>query len=146
MRKGGSSCGSAGTYSHTIPYIDSACCSHMTNQSLLAPLQDSLQVLCLFSGLLWLFERYQAAPPFGLCPEEPVDVLPLEDDELLDPHFTPPNMLHSYIQPLVLLTADGINVGPLSSNVASYTGPLSSISEANLNDLIIIFGMWELPC
>ena len=75
--------------------------------------------------------------PFGSHPEEPVDVPPLEDDELLDPPFTPPDMLHSDIQPPVPLTEDSVNVGPSSSNVASYTGPLSSISDANLDDLII---------
>ena len=46
-------------------------------------------------------------------------------------------MLPLDIQPLVPLTADSINVRPLSSNVASYTGPLSGISDANLDNLII---------
>ena len=45
-----------------ILYIDSECCSHMINSSLLAPLQDLLQVPYPFSGLLWLFGRHQTAP------------------------------------------------------------------------------------
>ena len=46
-------------------------------------------------------------------------------------------MLHSDIQPPVPLTDDSVDVRPLSSNVASYTGSLSGISDANLDDFII---------
>ena len=45
-----------------IPYIDIACYSHMSNPSLLAPLQDLPQIPCLFPALAWLFGRSQAAP------------------------------------------------------------------------------------
>ena len=73
---------------------------------------------------------------FQSCLEEPVvDVPPLEDDELLDPHFTLPNTLLSDIQPPgPLTTSNGTSVGPLVSDVTSYTGPLSGISDANLDD------------
>ena len=98
---------------------------------------ETVQSALLEHGIVWPWNN-----PFGSCPEEPVDVLPLEDNELVDPRFTPPDMLHSDIQPPVLLTADSIDVGPSSSNVASYTGPLSGISDANLVDLII----WLCHC
>ena len=76
--------------------------------------------------------------PFKLHPEEPaVIVPPLEDDELLDPRFTLPDTLPSDIQPPGPLTVDDINAESSNSNITSYTGPLSSISDANLDDLII---------
>ena len=77
--------------------------------------------------------------PFESCPEEPVvDVPPLEDDELLDPHFTLPDMLLSDIQsPGPLTTSNGTSVEPSVSDVTSYTGPLSGISDADLDDLVI---------
>ena len=76
--------------------------------------------------------------PFKLHPEEPaVIVPPLEDNELLDPRFTLPDTLPSNIQPPGPLTVDNINAESSNSDITSYTGPLSSISDANLNDLII---------
>ena len=72
--------------------------------------------------------------PFKSHPEEPaVNVPPLEDDELLDPHFTLPDALPSNIQPPGPLTVDSITV----SDITSYTGPLSSISDTDLDDFII---------
>ena len=99
--------------------------------------RDTVQSALLEHGIVQLQENL-----FRSCPEEPVDVPPLEDNELLDPPFTPPDMLHSDIQPLVPLTDDSVDVGPLSSNVASYTGPLSSISDANLDDLCWNYFWW----
>ena len=65
-------------------------------------------------------------------------MLPLEDNELLDPHFTLPDMLPSDILPPgPLTTSNSTSVGPLVSNVTSYTGPLSGISDADLDDLVI---------
>ena len=77
--------------------------------------------------------------PFESRPEEPVvDVPPLEDDELLDPHFTLPDTPPSDIQPPgPLTTSNGTSVGPSVSDVTSYTGPLSGISDADLDDLVI---------
>ena len=76
--------------------------------------------------------------PFKLHPEEPaVIVPPLEDDELLDPHFTLPDTLPSDIQPPGPLTVDNINAKSSNSDITLYTGPLSSISDANPDDLII---------
>ena len=75
---------------------------------------------------------------FKLHPEEPAVVVPpLEDDELLDPHFTLPDTLPSDIQPPGPLTVDDINAKSSNPDITSYTGPLSSISDANLDDLII---------
>ena len=63
---------------------------------------------------------------------------PLEDDELLDPHFTLPDTLPSDIQPPgPLTTSNGTSVRPSVSDVTSYTGPLSGISDADLDDLVI---------
>ena len=45
-----------------ILYTDILCCSHMTTWSLLAPLQDSPWIPCLFPAFAWLFGRSQAAP------------------------------------------------------------------------------------
>ena len=54
------------------------------------------------------------------------------------PYFTLPNTLLSDIQPPgPLTTSNGTSVGPSVSDVTSYTGPLSGISDANLDDLVI---------
>ena len=76
--------------------------------------------------------------PLKLHSEEPAVVVPpLEDDELLDPCFTLPDTLPSNIQPPGPLTVDDINAESSNSDITSYTGPLSSISDANLDDFII---------
>ena len=85
-----------------------------------------------------LLEHSIAEPQENLFkshPEEPaVDVPPLEDDELLNLHFTLPDVLPSNIQPPGPLMVDSINA---VSDITSYTGPLSSISDTDLNDFII---------
>ena len=85
--------------------------------------------------------------PFQSHLEEPVvDVPPLEDDELLDPHFTLPNTLLSDIQPPgPLTTSNGTSVGPSVFDVTSYTRPLSGISDADLDDLVIQV-CWHFQC
>lgn len=77
------------------------------------------------------------ANPFASPPEEEtVDVPPLdlENDELLDPHFVLPETLPPDIQPP---TSEGANVTMTNSNITSFTGPLSNISDTELDDLII---------
>ena len=67
-------------------------------------------------------------------PEEPateetlVDVPPLEDDELLDPHLTLPNTLPSDIHPL---PPDNTN-----ESHTAFAGHLSTITDADLDNLI----------
>ena len=58
-------------------------------------------------------------------------------NELLDPSLALPDVLPPNIKPPASVTADDTNDGSTRSHIASYTGPLSSISDENLNELVI---------
>ena len=76
--------------------------------------------------------------PFQSPPEEPiVDAAPLEYDELLDPSLALPDGLPPDIEPPEPVAADGTNDDSTRTHIASYTGPLSSISDKELDELII---------
>ena len=71
-------------------------------------------------------------------PLEPiVNAAPLEYDELLDPSLALPDVLPPNIEPPAPVTADGTNDGSTRSHIASYTGPLSSILDKDLDELVI---------
>ena len=76
--------------------------------------------------------------PFQSSPEEHiVSTAPQEHDELLDPPLALPDSLPSNIEPQVSFIADNTSSDSTRSHVSLYMGPLSSISDEDLDKLVI---------